>query len=130
MKQDIRRHLESAFLSDASALRMRAQSFKSKDQVKLPGPDAAMSLLMAEACDRVVELVQGIPADASSEVTLEALSELVVPLVRLAKENSALPQVRAVYSGAATRIEHFLDSKGALKGGKAAIRAPGKRPMS
>lgn len=103
---DARRYLLDRFEGDAATLRSRAAMLQAATQ-KQPGPDAATSLRMAEACDRVAALVRTVrPADDG--IMLQLLAALTIPLDESARENAHDPAVRAVYAGAATRIREML----------------------
>lgn len=102
MAETAREYLIHRFRGDAQSLRERMAS--QQRGAKIPGPDAATSARMADACDDVVRLLEGIGAHDDITTELAALVALIPPLEDRAKANGSLPPVRAVYAGAATRI--------------------------
>jgi hypothetical protein len=102
MADTAREYLIHRFRGDAQSLRDRLDALQRG--TKLPGPDAAMSRRMAEACDAVAAMIESIAPQASLEAELSALGALVPLLEQRAKANEQAPPVRAVYAGAATRI--------------------------
>ena len=103
-----RTYLLTRFQADADALRQRAAALRGGPA--MPGPDAATSSQMADACEKVVAMVSAVSAhdDAAREITsLLAL----VPLLDQHASVSSAPTVRAVFVGAATRIREVRDAE-------------------
>ena len=111
MRQDARQYLLDRFTTDATALRSRAESLRSAKSS--PGPDADTSIRMAEACERVAQLVRELPANEPPGIMLQSLATLTLPLEDLSRAHAREPAVRAVYAGAATRIRELLDAEAA-----------------
>lgn len=109
MSVDARQYLLNRFESDATTLRARAAQLKSSAQ-QAPGPDAATSMRMADACDRVAGLVRNVRAGEKG-IVLQDLAALTLPLEDLARQHTKEPAVRAVYAGAATRIREMLQAE-------------------
>lgn len=113
MAEDIRDYLIDRFSSDARTLRERAAALaeaKSKGQKPAPGPDAGVSLAMAEACDEVVHLAHKLPEHAPLSDIIDAL-KLMLPELHSRANNSASqksPPVRSVYMGAGTRVQELI----------------------
>jgi len=109
MPADIREYLLDRFMTDARTLRQRADSLKSVAKPS-PGPSAALSTAMADACDHVVALAEQLPEHAPVEVMLEALKFLVPKVMLLANSPAATssPAIRAVYMGACTRAQELI----------------------
>jgi hypothetical protein len=122
-----RDYLLERFSTDAATLRARAQSLQAT-AAGAPGPDAQASLRMAEACDQVALLVRSVDPDEPPATALQSIAALTLPLEELARANADTPAVRAVYSGAATRIRELLAAEArAAEGG---VQSPGaaRRP--
>ncbi len=102
MSSTARDYLVSRFQTDAVALRERMALLARG--TKVPGPDAATSKRMAEACDEVVAMLRAIASNGHAEAELDAIMALVPLLELRAVENASNPAVRSVYAGAATRI--------------------------
>ena len=107
-----RTYLVDRFRGDAATLRERAASLASG--ATIPGPDFATSTQMAEACEAVVALVQGLPSDgddANSSATLLSL----IPTLDARSHAATHPAVRAVFAGAIARIRevHAADAQAA-----------------
>lgn len=111
MTMDARQYLLDRFVSDAAVLRARAASLRAGPPV--PGPDAPTSAKMAEACDRVAELIESVPENEPPGIMLQSLATLTLPLEELSRKQSDLPAVRSVYAGAATRIRELLEAEAA-----------------
>ena len=109
MPPDIREYLLDRFRTDAATLRERADSLNSVTKPS-PGPNAALSTAMADACDHVVALAEQLPEHAPVGVMLEALRVLVPKFLHVANspEAAALPAIRAVYMGACTRAQELI----------------------
>ena len=71
---------------------------------KVPGPDAATSSRMADACDEVVAMLLAIASHGDASAELDAIMALVPLLEHRATEQQSNPAIRSVYAGAATRI--------------------------
>ena len=102
MAETAREYLIHRFRGDAQSLRERMISLQRG--AKIPGPDAATSARMADACDAVVQALEAIGAHDDIRHELAALAALIPHLEERAKASGQLPPVRAVYAGAATRI--------------------------
>ena len=109
MPADIREYLLDRFQSDAATLRQRAETLRGASRPS-PGPNAALSTSMAEACERVVALAEELPENAPVDVIIDALKLLVPKLMQLANspEASASPPIRSVYVGACTRAQELI----------------------
>ncbi len=105
-------------MADAATLRARAEALRADatrggGRAPSPGPDAATSGRMADACEAVVRLLRNLPAtgdasDVDREAALEALAALVPVLEGEARASGGAPAVRSVYAGAATRVREVL----------------------
>ena len=104
MADTARDYLAERFQADAEALRERVSSMARG--AKIPGPDAATSRAMADACERVAAMVQAVVQPDEAAASLEALSALI-PLLEQHAASQSHPAVRAVYVGAATRIREI-----------------------
>ena len=104
-----RAYLLDRFRADAEALRHRVASLRSagKGAAAPPGPDAATSERMAQACDDVVATIAALPDDADAARMVTALASLVPLFEQRAQREAKTPAVRAVYAGAATRIQQI-----------------------
>lgn len=114
MPETAREYLVHRFRGDAQSLRDRLTALQRG--TKLPGPDAAMSRRMAEACDAVAAMIDSIAPQDSLEEELAALGALVPLLEQRAKANEQAPPVRAVYAGAATRIREVEAAEARARG--------------
>lgn len=104
-----REYLLTRFHADANALRLRATTLlKGPPQ---PGPDAAMSTRMADACDDVVATLSAIPPACDALAEIAALSAVIPLLEQRAAAAVKYPPVRAVYAGAATRIREVKQAE-------------------
>jgi hypothetical protein len=112
MPADIRDYLMERFRSDAETLRARALMLDSaaRNAPKAAGPDALLSRAMADACDDIAGLAQGLPEFAPLTDILRALRELLPTLRERTDSPVALgnPAVRSVYAGAATRVQEVI----------------------
>lgn len=108
-------YLLDRFRSDADALRGRAAALRAGPPQ--PGPDAATSLRMAEACDDVVSMVGAIPDADDAAAVIASLTSLIPLLEQRAAAVAGMPPVRAVFAGAATRIREIADAE--TRGGRA-----------
>ena len=104
-----RTYLLSRFRADADALRERAAFLRSAPPQ--PGPDAATSIRMADACDDVTAMIDAVPERTAALETIDALTSLIPLLESRAAAASDRPPVRAVYAGAATRIREVADAE-------------------
>lgn len=102
MPETAREYLMHRFRGDATSLRDRVAALRKG--TKIPGPDAAMSQRMADACDDVASMIEAIAPHDDPMAELSALVALVPLLEQRAQQHGAQPPVRAVYAGAATRI--------------------------
>ena len=102
MAETAREYLMHRFRGDAHALRERVTSLQRG--ANIPGPDAAISARMADACQAVVQLLESIGPHDDLQREMASLAALIPQLEEHAKASAQLPPVRAVYSGAATRI--------------------------
>jgi hypothetical protein len=103
-----RDYLLDRFRTDARSLRERAQALATGEA--RPGPDAATSRRMADACDDVSSMIEAIALDGEAIAVLDALLA-VVPLLEQRAQQQSVPAVRAVYAGAATRIREVRDAE-------------------
>jgi len=121
MPETAREYLIHRFRGDAHSLRERMSTMQRG--ANIPGPDAATSGRMADACDAVVHLLEGIGAHDDMQSELAALVALIPQLDERAKAGAHSPPVRAVYAGAATRIREVEAAEaragmaGAITGG-------------
>jgi hypothetical protein len=102
MTTTAREYLVNRFQTDAVVLRERVALMARG--TKVPGPDAATSRRMADACDEVVAMLLAIASSVHAAPELEAIMALVPLLEHRATEQQSNPAVRSVYAGAATRI--------------------------
>jgi hypothetical protein len=109
MPQSAREYLMHRFRGDAEVLRERVATMQRG--TKLPGPDAATSRRMADACQDVVALLEAVPPHDDAAAELAAIVALVPQLEQKARDTATLPPVRAVYAGAATRIREVQDAE-------------------
>ena len=109
MPADIREYLLDRFRTDATTLRQRADSLNDVSKPS-PGPNAALSTAMADACDHVVALAEELPQHVSVHVMLDALKVLVPKLMQVANSPTvvASPSIRAVFMGACTRAQELI----------------------
>ncbi len=113
-----RAYLLERFETDAAVLRARATALRAGPPQ--PGPDAATSDRMAEACEDVVALLLSCPPRDDEQEAVAALVELLPMLEQRASAvdaaghcataRGASAPVRAVYLGAATRIREVRDT--------------------
>ena len=112
MTLSARDYLLGRFRTDGATLRQRAIVLDSG--VASSGPNAATSRRMADACDDVVVMLErlGAARPAATGVThepdLDDIAALAPVLESRAAAEVAMPLVRAVYVGAATRIREIL----------------------
>lgn len=109
MSTTARDYLVGRFQTDAAALRERVALLARG--TKVPGPDAATSQRMAEACNEVVAMLQAIASNGHAGAELDAIMALVPLLEQRAAEHQANPAVRSVYAGAATRIREVRSAE-------------------
>ncbi|AMW05458.1 hypothetical protein [Gemmatimonas phototrophica] len=109
MPQSAREYLRHRFRGDADALRERVTAMQRGS--KLPGPDAATSRKMADACEDVVTMLDSVAAHEDAAAELVGIVALVPQLEQKARDTATLPPVRAVYAGAATRIREVQDAE-------------------
>jgi hypothetical protein len=108
MADDARTYLQQRFTQDAQQLRERVAQLRAGSS--MPGPDAATSDAMAKACDTVVAMLDALPAHDDVEPLIRDLLALVPVLERHA-QNATQPPVRAVYTGAATRVREVTSAE-------------------
>lgn len=108
MADDARTYLQQRFTQDAQQLRERVAQLRAGNA--LPGPDAATSDAMATACDTVVAMLEALPEHDEVEMLIRDLLALVPVLERHA-QNAKQPPVRAVYTGAATRVREVTSAE-------------------
>lgn len=109
MSTTAREYLVHRFQSDAAVLRERVALMARG--TKVPGPDAATSGRMADACDEVAAMLLAIAGNGHADAELDAIMALVPLLEHRAAEQSAVPAVRSVYAGAATRIREVRSAE-------------------
>jgi len=102
MTTTARDYLVNRFQTDAIVLRERVALLARG--TKVPGPDAATSSRMADACDEVVAMLLAIASHGDASAELDAIMALVPLLEHRATEQQSNPAIRSVYAGAATRI--------------------------
>ncbi len=114
MADDPRTYLLDRFTTDAATLRERVAQLTGH---KAPehGPDAETSALMAEACDRVVEMLHDIPDDLDRGGLRDALLNLG-PALHGHAERTSDPFQKSVYTGAAARIAEIVKRDAAADG--------------
>lgn len=112
MAQDIREYLIERFRLDAETLRQRAAAIAGATK-PAPGPDAALSRAMADACDDVAALAEQLPVRASMEEIMPALHALLPELSARAITVQAqkAPALKAVYIGASTRVQELISAE-------------------
>jgi hypothetical protein len=115
MSETAREYLLHRFRDDAHSLRERADAMQRG--TRLPGPDAATSARMADACDAVVAMLVALPVHADRARELDALEALIPLLDQRAQEHAKWPPVRAVYAGASTRIREVRSAELAAEHG-------------
>lgn len=112
---DPRSYLLNRFETDRDALALRAEQLSmaaSKPGApKPPGPDAATSRDMADACSAVVTMVQTAPESATATEQIVVLSGFIPTLEQLGARTQLTPAVRSVYVGAATRIREIATAE-------------------
>ena len=109
MSTTAREYLVHRFQTDAAVLRERVAAIARG--TKVPGPDAATSGRMADACDEVVTMLLAIADHGDADAELDAIMALVPLLEHRAKEQSSNPAVRSVFAGAATRIREVRSAE-------------------
>jgi hypothetical protein len=109
MSTTAREYLVDRFQTDALALRERMAVLARG--AKVPGPDAATSKRMAEACEEVVTMLQAIVNNGHAAAELEAIMALLPLLELRAAAQQSNPAVRSVYAGAATRIREVRSAE-------------------
>ncbi len=109
MTTTAREYLVNRFQSDAAVLRERVALMARG--TKVPGPDAATSSRMADACDEVVAMLLAIASSGDADADLDAIMALVPLLEHRAAEQKSNPAVRSVYAGAATRIREVRSAE-------------------
>ena len=109
MTTTARDYLVNRFQTDAVVLRERVALMARG--TKVPGPDAATSRRMADACDEVVAMLLAIASHGDADAELDAIMALVPLLEHRATEQQANPAVRSVYAGAATRIREVRSAE-------------------
>jgi hypothetical protein len=115
MAETAREYLIHRFRGDAHVLRERTASLQRGS--KIPGPDAATSARMADACDHVVQLLEQLGQHDDVESELAALVSLIPLLEERARAAGQLPPVRAVFAGAATRIREVETAEAKARDG-------------
>ena len=109
MTTTARDYLVNRFQTDAVVLRERVALMARG--TKVPGPDAATSRRMADACDEVVAMLLAIASHGDADAELDAIMALVPLLEHRVTEQQANPAVRSVYAGAATRIREVRSAE-------------------
>lgn len=105
MSASLAEHLAERFAADARALRQRVASLERTTSRGTPGPDAARSRRMADACERVQTLFASV-ADTADDETVRALLPTLAGLVAGATSD----EERHVYAGAVARAREGLDA--------------------
>jgi hypothetical protein len=109
MSTTARAYLVNRFRTDAAVLRERVAVIARG--TKVPGPDAATSSRMADACDEVVTMLLAIAGHEDADAELDAIMALVPLLEHRASGQTATPAVRSVFAGAATRIREVRSAE-------------------
>ena len=109
MSTTAREYLMSRFRTDAAVLRERVAALTRG--TKVPGPDAATSSRMADACEEVATMLLAIADRGDVDTELDAIMALVPLLEHRANEQKANPAVRSVFAGAATRIREVRSAE-------------------
>ncbi len=111
MADDPRTYLLDRFATDATTLRSRAEMLAGRPAPE-HGPDAQASRAMADACDEVIAMLNGITAETDADL-LDALDTLG-PKLHSEAEDQSNAFVRSVFAGAAARIEDIVNKTRAL----------------
>lgn len=111
MPHTAREYLVHRFRGDAQVLTDRVAALQRG--TKIPGPDAATSRRMAEACEAVASMVESIAPQERAADELDAIVALIPLLEQRARDAGMLPPIRAVYAGAATRIREVQTAEAA-----------------
>ncbi len=124
MPHTAREYLVHRFRGDAQVLTDRVAALQRG--TKIPGPDAATSRRMAEACEAVASMVESIAPHEHAADELDAIVALIPLLEQRARDAGMLPPVRAVYTGAATRIREVQTAEASAASGSSlpATQAP------
>ena len=109
MSTTAREYLVNRFQTDAAVLRERVAAIARG--TKVPGPDAATSGRMADACDEVVAMLLAIADHGDADAELDAIMALVPLLEHRASGQTSNPAVRSVFAGAATRIREVRSAE-------------------
>jgi hypothetical protein len=109
MRTTAREYLVHRFQADAAVLRERVAAIARG--TKVPGPDAATSGRMADACDEVVAMLLAIASHGDADAELDAIMALVPLLEHRANGQPSNPAVRSVFAGAATRIREVRSAE-------------------
>lgn len=82
---------------------------------RIPGPDAATSERMADACEDIIELLDDLASDVAEPLTTAALLEMLTPHLEARIKQQSHAAVRAVYAGAIARLREMdeVDQRGA-----------------
>lgn len=109
MSVDLREYLIERFRTDATTLRQRAAAIAGAAK-PAPGPDAALSRAMADACDDVATLAEQLPSRATVEEIVAALRALLPELMTRAHntQSQKAPAIKSVYIGASTRVQELI----------------------
>lgn len=112
MAADIRDYLIERFRTDGATLRQRAAAISAAPKPP-PGPDAALSRGMADACDAVAALAEQLPVRASVEEIIAALKAMLPELQQHANSLQAQksPAIKSVYVGASTRVQELITAE-------------------
>lgn len=121
MPQTAREYLVHRFRGDAQVLTDRVAALQRG--TKIPGPDAATSRRMADACEAVAVMIESIAPQQHAADELAAIVALIPLLEQRARDAGMLPPVRAVYTGAATRIREVQTAEAAAAASSAASDA-------
>lgn len=104
MPSPIAEHLAERFASDARALRARADALTAAGRApggaRPVGPNAESTRRMADACDQVRALFDGVPDDEAARALLPTLAGLVA--------GARADDERHVYAGAVSRLSDAL----------------------
>jgi hypothetical protein len=109
MSEHARQYLIDRFREDAHALRERVATMRRGVQV--PGPDAATSERMAEACDDVAALVGTVATQDDPDAIDQWVATLVTALEERQRSQTLHPAVRAVYAGGVARVREVAQAE-------------------
>ncbi len=108
MSQNARTYLIERFTEDARVLHERVATMRRG--TKVPGPDAATSERMAEACEDVVAIIEDV--EHAQWLSTSDLVATVIPIFEEhMKENQGDAAIRSVYAGAIARAREVAEAE-------------------